>query len=78
MLGEVYLAVQRIDDHGFWAGGKKAGVPLPMETKMKEEKSAEGAGAVGKYEDTTEAIKGVQMAGEKKIKGHKMKDGYRY
>lgn len=72
------MSGRKIDDHSFWVGGKKAGVPLPMETKMKEESSARGAGEVGKYEDTTEAIKSTQEAGHGKIRGHKMKDGYRY
>ena len=72
------MSGQRIDDHGFWAGGKKDGVPLPMESKMKEEKSAGGEGAVGKYEDTTDAIRSTQEAGQGKIKSNKMKDGYRY
>lgn len=69
---------QKIDDHSFWAGSKSKGSVFPEGAKVKEERTAEGAGAVGKYEDTTEAIRGVQMSGEGKIRGHKMKDGYRY
>lgn len=72
------MSGQRIDDHSFWAGGKKEGVPLPMESKMKSEKSADGAGSLGKYEDTTDAIRSTQESGQGKIKSHKMKDGYRY
>ena len=45
--------------------------------KIKTESSAEGAGALTKYEDTTEAIRGVQSSMEKKINQHKQKDGYR-
>lgn len=69
---------RRIDDHSNWMGAPSKESPLPMQSKMKQESSAEGAGRLGKYEDTTEAIKGVQMAGEAKIKARPLKDGYRY
>ena len=69
---------QRIDDRKSWVGAPAKGTVFPTGAKTKEESSAQGAGSVGKYEDTTEAIKGVQMQGEGKIRGHKMKDGYRY
>jgi hypothetical protein len=46
--------------------------------KTKVESSAEGAGSVGKYEDTTEAIRSTQVMGEKKVKGHPMRPGSRY
>jgi len=68
---------QRIDDHSFWVGGKKAGVPLPLDTKMKEETSAEGAGSELDYEDTTEKIRAQQVMGANKVKAHPMKPGYR-
>ena len=65
---------QRIDDHSFWAGGKsKASVFPDGPHKEKRESSAEGAGSLLKYEDTTEAIKASQVAGEKKAKAHPMK-----
>lgn len=67
---------QKISDHGGYA--KDSDALMKSKTHVKHESSASGAGAVGKYEDTTEAIKGVQMAGDGKIRGHKMKDGYRY
>lgn len=68
---------QRINDHGFWAGRGSNGSVFPMGAKIKAESSAEGAGKVGKYEDTTQAIKSVQEKGVSKIKSHPMKDGYR-
>lgn len=69
---------QKINYHGFWAGGKSKGSVFPEGVKTKNESTAEGAGEVSKYEDTTEAIKSVQTMGEKKIKSHPMKSGYRY
>jgi len=69
---------QRIDDHSDWIGGRKKGVPLPMESKMKEETSAEGAGRLGEYDQTTEDIRRNQVAGEGKVKSKPMKPGYRY
>ncbi len=70
---------QRIDDHSFWAGGKsKASVFPDGPHKAKEYSSAEGAGSVSKYEDTSEAIKSAQMEGEKKAKARPLKEpGYR-
>jgi FtsZ-interacting cell division protein ZipA len=64
---------RRIDDHGFWAGSKgKASVFPDGPHKEKDESSAEGAGHLAYYEDTTEAIKKVQMAAEKKTKARPM------
>jgi hypothetical protein len=62
---------QRIDDHSFWAGkpGKDSRFPDGPH-KTKDESSAEGAGSVLKYEDTTEAIRAAQVEGVKKVKGH--------
>lgn len=74
----VNMAGRRIDDHSFWAGkGSKASV-LPEGVHTKQESSADSAGSVMKYEDTTEAIRSVQEAGEKQVKRHPMKPGYRY
>ncbi|MCF1193186.1 hypothetical protein LRR18_16475, partial [Mangrovimonas sp. AS39] len=61
---------QRIDDHKFWAGSPSNGSVFPMGAKTKMESSAEGAGDLPKYEDTTERIKAAQEMGKKKIKGH--------
>ena len=69
---------QRIDDHSFWAGAKGKDSVFPDGPhKTKDESSAEGGGSVMKYEDTTEAIKGMQVMGSKKIKAHAQKPMYR-
>jgi len=68
---------QRIDDHSFWAGKGANGSVFPMGAKTKMESSAEGSGAVGRYEDTTETIKAQQVMGIAKVKAHGMKPGYR-
>lgn len=72
------MSGRRIDDHSFWAPGKDKGSVFPKGAHTKAEHTAEGAGAVGEYQDTTEAIKRTQEKGEGKAKGHKMKDGFRY
>ena len=65
---------QRIDDHSFWAGKGSAGSVFPDGPhKVKMESSAEGAGSVPKYIDTTEAIRKQQTDGTKQIKGHQGK-----
>lgn len=71
------MAGQKIDDHSFWAGGRSKESVFPMSAKMKQYSSAEGAGAVGMYEDTTEAIKEQQVKGMKKAEAHKLKPTYR-
>jgi len=68
---------QRIDDHAFWAGSKSKGSVFPMGAKTKEESSAEGAGSVGMYEDTTEAIKKQQDQGISQAKRRPLKPGTR-
>lgn len=69
------MAGKSITDHKFFGG---AGSPrFPKGVHTKDESSAEGAGAVMKYEDTTETIKSQQEAGIGKVKGHPMKPGYR-
>ena len=68
---------RRIDDHSFWAGGKSKGSVFPEGVHTKEESSAEGVGALAKYEDTTEAIKSQQVMGKSKVQGHPQKPGYR-
>jgi len=65
---------QLINDHSFWAGSKGKDSVFPDGPhKTKAESSAEGSGHVGYYEDTTEAVKKVQMAQNAKIKSHPMK-----
>jgi len=71
------MAGRKIDDHSFWAGGAGKNMVLPMGVHTKAESSAEGAGALGTYEDTTEAIKGQQDAGIRKAKGHPQKPQHR-
>lgn len=61
----------KINDHKFFAGSGSPRFPKGVHTK--DFSSAEGAGEVMKYEDTTEAIKATQEAGKSKIKGHQGK-----
>lgn len=69
---------RRIDDHSAWMGGPGKHSVLPDGPhKVKPEMSAQGAGSLGKYEDTTEAIRSTQMAGDSKIKARPLKAGYR-
>ncbi len=69
---------RRIDDHSFWAGAKSKDSVFPKGCHTKDESSADGAGSVMKYEDTTEEIRASQEAGERKVKAHPMKQpGYR-
>ncbi len=69
--------VQKINDHSFWAGGRSKESVFPMSSKMKQESSAEGAGHLSEYEDTTAAIKSQQEMNKKKIHGHPQKSGHR-
>jgi hypothetical protein len=71
------MAGQLINDRSFWAGGKSKGSPFPEGNKVKTYSSAEGAGALSPYEDTTEAIKAQQDMGIRKAKSHKVKDHYK-
>jgi len=66
-----------ITDHKFFAGSGSPRFPDGPH-KTKDESSAEGAGGISKYEDTTETIKAQQVMGIGKIKGHPMKPGFRY
>ncbi len=75
---EVKMAGRRIDDHSFWAGGKGKDSVLPDGPhKTKAQTSAEGAGELGKYEDTSEAIKSQQEMSKQKVKSHPQKAGFR-
>jgi len=69
--------VRHISDHSFWAGGKSKGSVFPEGVKHKMESSAEGAGGLSSYEDTTETIKRQQEAGIRKAKAHPVKSDYR-
>ncbi len=65
---------QRIDDHSFWAGSKGKDSVFPDGPhKTKDYSSAEGAGHLGVYEDTTEEIKASQVLADKKVKSHPRK-----
>jgi hypothetical protein len=68
---------QRIDDHSFWAGARSKDSVFPKGVHIKEEKSADGAGAENQYEDTTEAIRMQQEMGARKAKANPLKSGYR-
>lgn len=72
------MSGRRIDDHSFWAGGRSKGSVFPEGAHTKNEASAEGAGEVMRYEDTTERIKSTQEEGERHIKRRPLKPGYRY
>jgi hypothetical protein len=65
------MSGRRIDDHKFFAGSGSPQFPKGVHTK--DESSAEGAGAVMSYEDTTEEIKMSQEKAKKKIHGHARK-----
>lgn len=67
----------RIDDHSFWGGNPTKESVLAGGAKSKMENSAEGAGNVSRYEDTTETIKEQQVKGAKKIHAHPLKPDYR-
>jgi hypothetical protein len=72
------MAGRKIDDHSFWAGSKSKSSVFPDGPhKEKHEESAESAGAVTKYEDTTEMIKEQQVMGMRKSKAHPLKTTYR-
>lgn len=70
---------RRIDDHSFWAGSKGSASVFPDGPhKTKMESSAEGAGSLMRYEDTTERIKETQVEQVKQAKSRPMKQpGYR-
>jgi len=72
------MAGRMINDHSSWIGKGSKGKVYPDGAKMKQEHSAEGAGAIMDYPDTTEKIRRDQEMGEGKIKGRPMKPGYRY
>lgn len=69
---------KRIDDHSSWLGKKGKDSVFPDGPyKTKNESSAEGAGKLSNYEDTTEEIKSTQMAAKRKIESHPHKPGTR-
>lgn len=71
----VYMGGMKITEHGFFGG---SGSPkFPTGNKLRAESSAEGAGAVTEYEDTTAKIKAQQEMGISKAKAHKQKPLHR-
>lgn len=76
-MGKARSGGQRIDDHSFWAGGKSKDSVFPKGVHTKDENSAEGAGSLMTYEDTTETIKSQQDQGIRKAKAHPVKADYR-
>lgn len=73
------MSGRKINDHSSWMGKGSNGSVFPMGAKVKNESSAEGAGSLMKYEDTTEAIKATQVESVKQLKSKPMKQpGYRY
>jgi len=71
------MSGRKINDHSSWMGKGANGSVFPMGAKTKNESSAEGAGAVMKYADTTEEIKSMQVAGAGQIKRRPLKPGTR-
>lgn len=72
------MAGQKINDHSSWMGGKSKESPLPVGgAKNKFFSSAEGAGALSHYEDTTETVKSQQEMGKKKVQAYPQKAGHR-
>ena len=61
---------QRIDDHTSWMGKPGKDMVMPQGVKTKSESSAEGAGSLSRYEDTTEAIRASQKMSDSKIKAY--------
>lgn len=68
---------RKIDDHSCWAGGPGKDAVCPDGVKVKGESSAEGAGMLMQYEDTTERIKATQDEDIRQAKGRPLKPGYR-
>lgn len=66
---------RRINDYG--GEPHSSDMAMKSKNKLKHYNSADGAGKLGQYEQTSEDIEGVQHAGDGKAKGHPMKPGYR-
>ena len=61
---------RRIDDHSGFPGKGDSRNPLPNGCKSQYFDSAEGAGELREYQDTTPKIKAAQEAGISKMKSH--------
>lgn len=71
------MSGRRVDDHSSWMGKGSDGSVLPLGSKMKKMSSAEGAGALGTYEDTSEQIKTQQEMNIRKAKSQDQRTHYR-
>lgn len=71
------MSGQRIDDHANWIGKPGKNMIMPEGNHSKAYASAEGAGELSKYEDTSESIHSQQEMGIRKAKGHPQKSEYR-
>ena len=71
------MSGRKIDDHSFWAGKAGKDMVMPQGVHTKGERSADSAGKLGKYEDTTEEIRDAQEMAERKAKGHDRKPLHR-
>jgi hypothetical protein len=67
---------QKIDDFGGYPHTSE--MSMKSKNSLKTYTSAEGAGEEKEYEDTTEAIRKVQVDAASKVKAHPLKAGYRY
>jgi hypothetical protein len=70
------MAGRRIEDKGGYPGSSDA--MMKSHNHVKHYSSADGAGGIRDYPDTTEEIRRDQEKGEKHIKSHSIKPGYRY
>jgi hypothetical protein len=68
---------QMINDHTFWAGSAPKGSVFPEGTRVREYESANSAGNLDRYEQTSEDIHRIQEEAERKAKKHNRKDDYR-
>ena len=71
--GRAMSGGQAINDHSFWAGGPGKDMVMPQGVHTKNESSAEGAGSLMKYEDTSERIKVAQQDAVRDVKKHQGK-----
>lgn len=71
------MSGRRIDDHSFWAGGKSKSSVFPEGVHTKHESSAEGAGRVTSYPDTTEKIRSTQEMTDRKTRKEAQREDYR-
>lgn len=70
------MASRKIDDMGGWP--HTSDMSMKSKNRVEHEMSAEGAGHMSDYPDTTEEIKRDQDAGISKLEGRKLRPGYRY